>query len=322
MVEVGIHSYEDAYTSLLKYIKPQRILEWGPGLNTEIALDLGIKVVSIEHQNQWLYDKFNINHSPILTDLNSDFYIQKNEKLDYDLYFVDGRRRQEILVQIKNKATGSYLACLHDSQREKYQEYINLFKYKKELCEGFIVLSDFPYDLFFNLNGNFYMKNNFLNYGASKVHNKFTNTYPCIIHNCRNYYWKDWEKLKNEVFSSEIKYKNNDELAIVTWSNFKHETLIEKNCKHLGIDIDIIGKNEINWVNSLKIKLLYDYLCNINKKYFLAIDAEDCLIINDPSYILTKFKNEYNCDLLFASELNSFPRINNSFERRGAVRLW
>lgn len=138
----GVHSYADHYAEIIRTYKPGIILEWGPGKNTEIALESGARVFSIEHEEAYArrYSKHD-NYQCFIEEVKSDEYISLHN-INADLYFVDGRRRSECLRSIFEKATGDYVVCLHDAQRSRYRDAIGLFKNVKFLNGGFAMMEN------------------------------------------------------------------------------------------------------------------------------------------------------------------------------------
>lgn len=139
----GLHSYEDAYRKVLDFLRPDKILEWGPGLNTKMGLEYGADVYSIEYQKKYVptniaSDKWEYGLIP----KNDDAFVQFPEgRKDWDVYFVDSRRRQEcITLALQGKEDA--VVCLHDAQRERYHPYLGQFKYVKFLDKGFAIASN------------------------------------------------------------------------------------------------------------------------------------------------------------------------------------
>ena len=142
-------SYLPEYLELLMRVspKPKLIVEWGPGLNTALALATGATVHSIESEAKWLprfyaptflwhlVPKDSSQYTEIVTDRFSD---------GVDLWFVDGFHRSEVLRAIyatyaaKLKTT---IVCLHDAQRERYHDALRLFPYVFFLNRGLAVAS-------------------------------------------------------------------------------------------------------------------------------------------------------------------------------------
>ena len=132
-----MHTYAPYYKAVLDILKPKTVMEWGPGPNTQMALDTGASVTSVEHDRDWLpkggHPKF------------ACIWIPEDHK-DYarlwspaELYFVDGRRREECLQGIRHNSSG--IVCLHDAQRRRYQDVLNKFKYVRHLIFGFAIAS-------------------------------------------------------------------------------------------------------------------------------------------------------------------------------------
>lgn len=136
----GIHSYAHHYRAVLAKRRPRTVVEWGPGLNTQLALDAGAQqVVSVEHQQAYLYQGDCERVESRLCALNSKDYVSPPHLDSADLFFVDGRRRVECLMQICRHAKPSAVICLHDAQRRRYFEALQLFEHVRFPQFGFAV---------------------------------------------------------------------------------------------------------------------------------------------------------------------------------------
>lgn len=136
----GLHSYATHYSEIIDRYRPSIVVEWGPGLNTELALATPIKqVVSVEHQEKYIYRGTDQRCSQRLVQVDSFEYISPREISEADLFFVDGRRRAECLIQIFKKAKPGAIVCVHDAQRARYIPALQLFDNVKFPRFGFAV---------------------------------------------------------------------------------------------------------------------------------------------------------------------------------------
>ncbi len=60
-------------TDYIKQLKPRRVFEWGSGESTLFFVNLGAKVVSIEHDSKW-YDEVSHNPNLVGRDVSICFY--------------------------------------------------------------------------------------------------------------------------------------------------------------------------------------------------------------------------------------------------------
>ncbi len=114
------------------------------------------------------------------------------------------------------------------------------------------------------------------------------------------------ERLVLDILSGEKKqYGCPGELSIVTWSNFKEPTVLEKTCCHLGIPLNVYGKNIEHWTSNYKNKIdLMLSACSREKtKYIMGLDSVDVVILAPPSEILEEFR-KINSKMIFSSEIN------------------
>lgn len=140
----GFYGYVDGYTQYLTYLRahkgPCNILEWGPGKNTQIAKDLGHTVHSVEHNSRYWYLAEGCDYL-FAKPLESPEYVKPCLFDDYDVFFIDGRRRQSCLYNCFQSARSDALIFLHDANRKTYHETLGAFPYVKFINKGFAVAS-------------------------------------------------------------------------------------------------------------------------------------------------------------------------------------
>ena len=127
----GTHSYIKLYANILDTVRPKLVLEWGPGPNTTMAIQSGAIVVSVEQKQQYILPPA-YNYIPMLIPVADARYVRPCDFAVFDLFFVDSRRRQEILVNIRSVKKMEALVILHDSQRVRYQQAISLYDVIKQ----------------------------------------------------------------------------------------------------------------------------------------------------------------------------------------------
>src|SRR6185369_4569812 len=69
--DVPIDSYRIPYERLLSALRPKLVVEWGTGLNTEMALSVGAEVFSIEDNSKRLPREARPRSSVLLTSLDN-----------------------------------------------------------------------------------------------------------------------------------------------------------------------------------------------------------------------------------------------------------
>ena len=134
----GVQGYALCYNRLLQVLTPDQVFEWGPGLNTEQALALSTtrRVVSVEQDPKWIPEiKFQRQVIIHLQD-SSKMYTGRDMAmfgcLDFDLFFVDSRRRAECINAVYDvvcPVNPEVVVCLHDAQRDRYHDALADFKY-------------------------------------------------------------------------------------------------------------------------------------------------------------------------------------------------
>ena len=135
----GIHSFESHYRRLLERVRPRRILEWGPGESTRVALESPTleRIVSIEHNPKWLPQIQDQRWRAVMAEVQTPTYVSFHGMDDADLFFVDARRRVECLERTLERARPGAVVCLHDAQRERYHETLARFERVEFLAFGF-----------------------------------------------------------------------------------------------------------------------------------------------------------------------------------------
>lgn len=124
-----IHSFHQSFEHVLQAVKPKRVFEWGPGLNTSLAIDSGAYVTTVDSMFRWvprgLPDGMLSVH---VVPVKSAWYVKLYGESNADLFFVDGRRRSECLRLVRAACREDAVVCLHDAQRERYHEALRLFE--------------------------------------------------------------------------------------------------------------------------------------------------------------------------------------------------
>lgn len=130
-------SFKPTLIKVLAEFKPKTVFEYGPGISTLIMQDFPSveKIETVEHDIAWFHKWANQfgNKVNLILEEDLDNYTFSifpdnmfRDKKDYDLYFIDGRKREECL-DLCNRSNG--IVILHDAERDSYKEYINKYKY-------------------------------------------------------------------------------------------------------------------------------------------------------------------------------------------------
>lgn len=121
--------YIRVYSDVLAIVKPKLVFEWGPGVNTRLALNCGAWVWSVEQETKWLHEHHNRLVQHYLS-VDHPFYPTLLGSRQCDVHFVDSRRRNECIEYIwKNCLQGSHVTVVHDAQRKRYWSALGLYKY-------------------------------------------------------------------------------------------------------------------------------------------------------------------------------------------------
>lgn len=103
--------------------RPELVFEWGPGQNTREALGFGAYVMSVESRVEWLLPDQDRLVQLLLPERDPGYTSAFELGMRPDLFFVDGRRRQECIEGAarwaREKHPSAWLV-LHDAQRRRY----------------------------------------------------------------------------------------------------------------------------------------------------------------------------------------------------------
>lgn len=100
-----------------------------------------------------------------------------------------------------------------------------------------------------------------------------------------------------------------EDVTFITYHNYNFKCLIELCYEAHGIrDFVVLGRNVLRWDWGDKVKLVLDYLESgaCTTRFVLCTDADDVLMVRNPSTILERFRT-YSCDLLFCNTFVDYP---------------
>ena len=83
-----------------------------------------------------------------------------------------------------------------------------------------------------------------------------------------------------------------EDVEVITWSSYDHETLLERCMGRLGVPVTVL-RPDGEWTNVEKINLLVDYLPKCKAKYVIGLDADDVIMIDSPDSIIERWKETY-----------------------------
>jgi hypothetical protein len=143
----GVTSYVGPYYKLLEIVQPEIVMEWGPGTNTRMALELESvkRVISVEQDKKWIPNLDMKRQYAVHVRVDSMYYT--GEKVDFfggkdaDIFFVDSRRRAECIEAVHRHCKLEAVLCLHDAQRSRYHEALDLFPFVHFPIDGFAIAS-------------------------------------------------------------------------------------------------------------------------------------------------------------------------------------
>lgn len=135
-------SYVPEYLAVIMQVQPRFVYEWGPGVNTYLALAAGATVVSVEHNPKWIPRLH--AHSLTIDNIPMDDPAYFNACHCHpvaDIYFVDSGHRERCLESVRERIDKrpASIVVLHDAQRERYHPHLAAFPYVRFLNKGLAV---------------------------------------------------------------------------------------------------------------------------------------------------------------------------------------
>jgi len=127
-----IHSYIQYYKEILNIINPKSIYEWGPGINTKMALEHGAKVHTKEFNEKWKFiggKKYGSKFIQKIIDSKNPEWTKIDTPKLWDLFFIDSRERQICIKNAFNEGREDSITIVHDAQRNRYHKYIGKFPF-------------------------------------------------------------------------------------------------------------------------------------------------------------------------------------------------
>lgn len=145
------------------------------------------------------------------------------------------------------------------------------------------------------------------------ITNTIFKTRPLVVHAQGPHINKPyWKPIRDKFFQApKRQITPQKDLTIITWNN-GHEAMgvFEKSMEHLGLSCMVLGKEVETWVNSKHKPLTtYNALKEIKTKYVMGVDSRDAILLDDPTKILERFKQLFDCELVFSSDLMNWPNI-------------
>lgn len=149
-------SYTPILEKACKTLKPQRILEWGPGDSTSLMAKLcpDADILSIEDDPAW-YPKNKRRHGGaanvemLLCHKGHGYitlplrYVVMGQDFEYDLIFIDGEAntRVDCLVVASLVINLDGLVILHDAERKSYRAGLEAFAFSKTFEDEFTAIA-------------------------------------------------------------------------------------------------------------------------------------------------------------------------------------
>lgn len=138
-------SFEISLRRVMERLKPKHCFEWGSGASTHMISEYEFveSLDSVEHDPGWVdrVDKQANKKVMMIYEPDRDMYKHVTGRRDfYDLVFIDGRDRENCLIQAHYILEPDGVAILHDAERELYRCSIESYKYKIWEDDGHTVI--------------------------------------------------------------------------------------------------------------------------------------------------------------------------------------
>jgi len=160
-----IHSHAPILKKLCEQIRPEAILEWGPGASTAALREAAphARILTIEHDPTYYQkaraqfahcDRVEVKHLVIGTKGRSQGYITYpfrrllreraagSEGEGYDLIFVDGRHRVDCLTVASLLLAPGGVVALHDAERPRYERGLAVFPEVRNVGAGVAIAGE------------------------------------------------------------------------------------------------------------------------------------------------------------------------------------
>jgi hypothetical protein len=158
-----------------------------------------------------------------------------------------------------------------------------------------------------------------------QVINKQFGTSPVVIHAHGSHDHKpNWPPIKNAFFATPQRHIGGSALVTVITCNNGHESMgmLEKSLQHLGVPYETFGQGISPWVNARdKPKVLFEGLKTIQTPYVLYADSRDAILIDDPDNAVKKFREKFQCKMLFGADRINWPPIHSFQKYEDALAL-
>lgn len=147
-----------------------------------------------------------------------------------------------------------------------------------------------------------------------EIRNTKTDTNPIVFHaNGKARRYGAWKYLKRNI--DQLRIDNfNDDITIVTWNTNRETTPLEDELKALHIPYFNLAQDG-KWYHMRKAESVIEHRDLLKTKYIMALDAQDVLINGDMNVMRQSFY-DYNCEVLFASEMGNQRRRMKKFGMR------
>lgn len=113
-------------------------------------------------------------------------------------------------------------------------------------------------------------------------------------------------------------YESCSELTVITWRTRATQSVTERSLERWGVPCLTLGRYLPEWRNDMKLYLNVEALECVTSPYVMGLDADDVLVVAGPHRILAAFR-EFNCDLLFSTEKESWPPVPSLTEFEASI---
>lgn len=111
------------------------------------------------------------------------------------------------------------------------------------------------------------------------------------------------------------------DMTIITWNTESGKSILEQSLDKLGVPYTVLGREQKNWSNTMKMDLSRKFLKTVTTPYVLALDAYDILVLDHPAKALKRFQ-QMDCDILFNASRIFYPDFSKQDTETHITDTW
>lgn len=135
-------------------------------------------------------------------------------------------------------------------------------------------------------------------------------TYPVIWHAAGAFSKSDmWRDFRNQWQQTFIpSWEPLRDVEVITWDTKQRKSLLMNSLAEFHVSPINLAHGITDWRNIDKARLTADYLEYSESKYVIGLDSWDVLCAEHPMTALRRFREMFNCRMLFNAATIAYPR--------------